>query len=406
MTATLAVTAQSLVRFPELSTVEDGDEYVVGDPATGSFVSLPEIGVTAIKALSADQTVGEAAREVSEIAGEPVDLVEFVETLIESGLVDSVDGRSVRPRTQQFPRRWWTSVRPERARLLFGRTAWTVYLLAALWSAGALLALPDYRPAFEDFMFTPNPAVCLGISLVLGILLAMVHEYWHWLGARAEGVNARTTFSRRAFIVVMQTDLGLMWSLPRRRRLGPLAAGMAFDVTLLGVILALRVANGSGGFLSPLADRFLAALVLSQVLSIVFQCLICLRTDGYLLLSAALGCRNLLETTKLHVRSALVGLKPEQRRRLDDMPARDRQVARWYGPVYVVLMGFLAYVFVNFWLPGLFVVSGWVFYGVGGAPVFSAAFAQAAVPALITVSRFVSPVVIAIRERRRKRAVA
>jgi putative peptide zinc metalloprotease protein len=107
---------------------------------------------------------------------------------------------------------------------------------------------------------------------------------------------------------------------------------MMFDLTLLGTALALRVANGQWAILSPFADRLLAALVRRQAISLMFQSLICLRTDGYLVLSALLGCRDLLQATKLHVRSVLYRLTPAQQARLADSPARDRQVARWYGP--------------------------------------------------------------------------
>jgi hypothetical protein len=99
------------------------------------------------------------------------------------------------------------------------------------------------------------------------------------------------------------------------------------SVDISGAFLALRVANGNWAILSPFADRLLAALVLRQFLSLVFQFLICLRTDGYLLVTSLLGCRDLLETTKLHLCSVLLRLTPAQQAKLADSPARDRQVA-------------------------------------------------------------------------------
>jgi putative peptide zinc metalloprotease protein len=403
MTAPVAVTSTSRVRFPELSIVLDGDEYVVGDPATGQFVSLPPIGVTAIRALDADQTVGEATAEVSAAAGEHVNLVEFVETMIECGLVDSIDGRAVRTVQEHTKQPWWKAVRPERARLFFGRTAWTIYLVATVWAVVALVSFPGYRPAFEDYLFFPNPAISLAFFFVFTLMMAMIHEYWHWLGARALGVDAAITVSRRAFFIVLQTDLGRLWSLPRRRRLGPLAAGMAFDATVLGAALAFRVVNGQIGLLPPLADRFLAALVLSQCMVLVFQMLICLRTDGYLLVSTVLGCRDLRETTKLYVRSVLLRLTPEQAAKLADAPVRDRQVAKWYGPVFVAVVAFVVYWFVNFWLPGVVLSSGWMLYGLLGAPVLSVAFVQAAIPATLLLVEIIVPIYVAIRDRVRAR---
>jgi hypothetical protein len=53
--------------FGELSIVPDGEEFIVGDPANGVFLALPEVGVTAIEQLRSGSTVGEVEVSLAEI---------------------------------------------------------------------------------------------------------------------------------------------------------------------------------------------------------------------------------------------------------------------------------------------------------------------------------------------------
>ncbi|WP_412537814.1 hypothetical protein R8Z50_18305 [Longispora sp. K20-0274] len=396
------VRPDSRVGLPELSIVPDGDEYVVGDPVTGQFVSLPGIGVVAVRALAADVTIAEAAVPVSAAAGEDVNLVEFVATLLECGLVRSLDGVLVGPAAPAGESRWLARIRPERARLLFGPVAWTLYAGALCWSVGVWLVDAQYRPALEDVLFYPDPLVCMAVLFPVATALAMAHELWHWLAARALGVGARISTGRRAFFFVLQTDLAALWSLPRRRRLGPLAAGVAFDSLVLGMCLAVRVAGARWG-IAPLLDRFLAAIVLRQAIVIGWQLLVCVRTDGYLLISTALGCRNLLDTARLHVRSRLWRLTPAQAATLAGTPRHERRVAAWYGPLLVVGVAFLALLFVNYWVPAMAISGAWIGWGIAGAPWGSRAFWEAAVPALVMLVQFLAPAAVVVRDRRRAR---
>ena len=85
------------------SVVEQDDGFVVGNPAEGVFVKLPEIGVTAIEHLRNGHTIGQASQSYSasqEPDSEDVDVLDFTHTLIEVGFVadkSTVSG-SVRPR--------------------------------------------------------------------------------------------------------------------------------------------------------------------------------------------------------------------------------------------------------------------------------------------------------------------
>jgi len=395
----------AIVEFGELTIVPDGDEFIVGDPALGVFLGLPEIGVTAIENLRAGRTVGETAAILTEVAGEDVDLAEFVAGLVEAGLVRSVNGAGALPAAAQTAgRRWIAGVRPERVRWLFGRVAWLCYAACAAWSLGVLVLLPQYRPSFESTLFYPDPAVSIGVIVVVAIVVGSVHEAWHWLAARAEGLSARFAVSRRAFLPVLETDLTQLWSLPRRRRYGPLLAGLAFDFAVLAGCLLLRIAAGPLA-LPPVLDRFLAVVVLIEVIQTGFQCLLFLRTDMYLVVSTALGCQDLLRVTRLFLRGRLTVLSPAQQADLAGAHPRDLRAAPWFALINIAGFGVLAWLLINQWLHATAVMGGWVVFGLAHASVRQAGFWEGLVIAVLLLSQVAWPLAVYLKERRTRGTV-
>ncbi|MFD9939742.1 hypothetical protein ACFWX0_02975, partial [Nonomuraea sp. NPDC059022] len=59
------------VRLRPLSLVEEGEEVLVGDPESGTFITIPAVGGVVISALQRGATTEEAAREAEALAGAP-----------------------------------------------------------------------------------------------------------------------------------------------------------------------------------------------------------------------------------------------------------------------------------------------------------------------------------------------
>jgi hypothetical protein len=397
---TTAIEPDACVGFGELSIVEDGDEFVVGDPAAGIFVSLPKLGVTAIELLRSGRTVAEVTADMAELAGEEVKIDEFVAGLADAGLIRSVNGVPLAAATAGAPARGWiTGVSPQHARLLFGRVAWTFYGLCAVWCVFVQAFLPEYRPSFESILFYPDPALSMVVIAAVAIVAGSLHEAWHWLAARAEGVGVRFAISRRAFLPVFETDLSQLWGTPRRRRYGPLLAGLAFDVMVMAAALTLRIA--AAPVIPSVADRFLAVVVAVQVVAIILQCMICLRTDLYLIVSTALGCQDLLRVTRLYLKGQLWRLSKTQSDLLDAAHPRDRRAAPWFAIAYLAGLGLLTWIFLNLWLPGTAVTGGWIVLGLWHASFTQRTFWEGLMIAVILLSQALLPLALYVKERLR-----
>jgi hypothetical protein len=351
------------VRLRPLSLVEEDAEILVGDPETGTFVAMPMVGGVVIAALRRGATQAEAAREAEAFAGEPVDVLDFVATLRELGFLDEgAEPREEGAEAREPPRRSWVlpAVRP-----LFGRVAWVVYGACAAFDLGVLIALPDLRPHPADDAFVFGD-IGRSILFLYPFTLAVMgaHEVWHWLAARAAGVPARFGVDRRMVFMVFETDLSGLWSVPRRRRYGPLLAGMAFDSAVLACLLAVRLTTEPPSF----ADSLAAAWSFVLVSQLAWQCMLFLRTDLYAVFITATGCRDLWRVKTLLVRRAFGRLGEAQAEELAAADRRDVRVGRWFR--WLWLAGFVAVAawLVAFVLPTLPPVVAWTADGLTGTP--------------------------------------
>jgi putative peptide zinc metalloprotease protein len=338
-TAASAVSGRSKVTLIPLTVVEQDDGYIVGSPEQGTFIKLPPVGVQAIEHLRNGESVEAVSRALSpeppDPSAEDVDVVDFVQTLIELGFVVAVDGAGIEEPTTtgEGPgRRWIPGPRPQRVRWLFSRGAWVLYGSAFIFCLVAEVTLPRYRPHPENFFFLSDPLVSIAILTVVAFILTGAHESFHWMAGSAQGISARFAISRRLYFLVFETDLTQLWSLQKRRRYGPILAGMALDSVVLAASIIARMF---------LADdivwyRLLAAIGILETTSLVWQFCIFLRNDLYLVTSLALGCVNLWRITMLTLKGRVWHLSGAEEAELRSADPRDRMHARWFGALCVV----------------------------------------------------------------------
>ncbi|SCG75222.1 hypothetical protein [Micromonospora coxensis] len=382
---------------------EDEDEYVVGDPATGTFVVVPEVGARLVALFAAGRSVAEAADEVERQTGEPVDALDFVEVLVEAGVID---GRPEDAAAAAAPARYWSVSRiPARlVRPLFGRVAWTGYVAALLATLVMFAAEPSLLPHYEDTFIFPDVVLSLLITNVVVVVLTIVHEVWHALAGAAVGVPSRLRVERRGIFPVLETDLTGLWALPPERRYGPFLAGMAIDSVLLFAAVAPRFAWSRGWIdLPPELVRFLAMVVFSQAVKLAFQTLAYLRTDMYLVMATATGCRNLHQVTRLSLKRRIRRLSAEENTILRHAHDTDLRVSRWYRLLYLAGLIWMIWFAIHFLWPSAKVTFGWAAGVLIGAPLASAYWWEGIALLVFASFNVLLPLGVIVRNRRRTR---
>jgi putative peptide zinc metalloprotease protein len=380
------VTGGDVLAVRPLSVVPEGDEFVVGDPATGVFVVLPAVAVRVIELLREERTVDEVAAEVGD-----VDVADFAGSLVELGFAGEAREEAAAAR-----------VPPAWLRAAFSAPAWIAYAACALGAVVLFALRPGLLPRSSDIFFLDTPVRSLAALTAIMYVLAAAHELAHWLAARAVGVGSRITVSRRLYFVVLEIDLTGLWSLPRRRRYGALCAGMAFDAVVLFPLLLARYGDAEGWWsLGPGAARAVAALAFVEFAAIVSQFWVFARTDCYALLTTATGCVNLFRVNQLMVRRGLRVLGPEQRRELDEAHARDVAVARWFRWVYLAGLVGATWFFVLYFVPATYRLLAWILGSIADAGPASEHFWEALVFGVLVLSPRLLVLGVALRDAHR-----
>lgn len=375
---------------------QDRDEYIIGDPRTGVFFAVPEVGARIARLLADGHSVEQVERILEDEPGESVDVRDFAAALSGSGLLEAV------ARPPYSPGRLLSLI----ARALFSRAAWTAYIVCAIGIPVMFVVEPELLPSFESVYFVPDVVLSLLVANAMAMAGAAVHELWHKLAAVAARVPARVRAGRRAYFLVLETDLTALWSLPRHRRYGPFLAGLAIDAVLTAAALALRLGWSRGWWdPDPLLVRVAGSFVLIQVFRMTFQALAFLRTDLYLVLTTALGARNLHRVANLSLRRGLrLRLKPAEAAELAEAHPRDLSLARWYRILYAFGICWAAWFFVTFAWPSLLVVVEWAAQTLSGTGPGKAEWWEALLLLLIEATFLLYPLTSAVRQRLRGRA--
>lgn len=326
----------SLLDLHDLTIRPEDDQVIVGRLATSAFVALPDVGGQALELLAGGQRVGEAERVLAARHGSPIDLVEFAGNLVDLGFVRAVDGHAVQEGDEVMrPSLPW--LRAEHCRWLFTRPVLAAFVALVAAAAVTLGLRPDLVPGHRDFFWTRSTSLVIAANTAMVLAAVAVHELAHLMAARSLGVPGRFSLGTRLHVLVAQTDVTGLWSVPRRRRYRAYLVGMAWDLSLLScVVLLLAYAPMDG-----VVPALLGALALLLVFGLAGQLQLYMRTDVYFVVADLLRAKNLTEDAGAYLGSwlqrgvARMSRRPRPRDGHQDvlaaLPPRERRAVRLYA---------------------------------------------------------------------------
>jgi putative peptide zinc metalloprotease protein len=377
--------------YAELTVVRDGDGYVLGSLGSADFFAVPLIGGQVVLWLQDGAGIAECGRRAAELAGEPVDVEGFLAGLADAGLLGGGTaqpghGDAAQPGhvgTAQ-PSHGTAGWKRTAGRVTFGPAALGVQGLFAAAGIVAMIVFPRARPTYTDAIAVHVPLLSIVIISVLSMVRGLAHESAHVLAAWAAGVSSRVSISRRMIVIVYQTDLTRLWSVPRRSRAVPLLAGLVFDGASTGLLVLLELTVLRAAPL--LVIHLIRAAIFLSVSAIAFQFLLFMRTDVYALFVLATGCKHLWDTKGAIARNAVRRATAEDLTILNTAGRREVLWARVFLGLYAPGVLFTAWYFAAFGLPAVrkiitnaldAVLSGGLFSPLGAAGAFAFAITAA-----------------------------
>jgi putative peptide zinc metalloprotease protein len=278
--------------------------FIVGSREQNRFLTVPQGKLALIRAvlarLDGTRTVSEIEQDVAAGAGKRVDVAQLCRRLAENGLLADAAASRVRKRhLERFSlklfdlsvERLFTSVE----RLGLGWVAWLAWASVPVAALGGVVAFRDglLGALLDGHVRSGTLAPGLSGSIALVFLSFAGHELAHGVVALRYGVRPRQFEARLYLGLVPLFFLRIpgLYTLRRAERLKVWSAGIAWNVLFASAcLLALQAA-----VIPARARPALLVAALANYSMAVFNLVPFLPTDGYFLLSTALGRHNVRE---------------------------------------------------------------------------------------------------------------
>jgi putative peptide zinc metalloprotease protein len=276
------VSAEQYYVIP-LSVQKDGNDYMVGNAEIGEFYQFPEQGVKIIDMLKSGFSTPAIQARLQEEYQETVDVDGFVEQLTSIGFVHPEDQKlNVQARLEAVAHdsRRTFNVDPRIAKAIFSPPVLLCYLAVITYTGFAAINEPALRINFSAFYVETWRTPFLLLVLTLALVHVAWHEMGHMLAAARHGIKSKYGISNRLWMIVAESDLTGILTLPRAQRYFPMLAGVMVDVlwaSLLTILIKVLLRSNA----SPFAVQLIQALVLDIVISIRWQFDVFVKTDLY-----------------------------------------------------------------------------------------------------------------------------
>lgn len=296
-------TMQSSVKLRSVIIKQDKKNYIVEDQEAREYYEMPPICIDAIQAIEESKSLERIEESLKQkYPQEDVQIVDFVQQLLEMDLIAELDGQEIyRQLTEDI--KTHTNWIPEKAaKLFFNATSVKIYILLTLFNILVFLTQPQLLPHYRDMIVFDAMMFNILTWIFISFILLMIHEIGHLMAVRAQGLPARLGVGHRLFIVVLETEMTDVWSLPSRKRNLPFLAGICFDQTLL---FAALIVQGLFPQATPLLLAIMGVVVIKLFLMMVYQFMFFMKTDIYHVVENVTGCYNLMENSNAWLRRKL-----------------------------------------------------------------------------------------------------
>lgn len=292
------ITLNSRIHLHPLSIQVENGVVIIG--REDQFLELPSEGLDFLGWLDEGLTLAQA-RDRFESCHNPFpadEVFEVINAFLEYDFVATVDGQPIarrraalEPKSDWFPQSW--------AQALFAKPVLIAWMALVVPAALLWVFNPELWPRRSDYFWAEYNSIVVLSAMLIWLLGMPLHELAHWIACRAKGIEATITWTQRlGFFPMSQTVMHNIWAVPRTARFLPLAAGMVWDVLCISVALYLLYFDKSGWLALPwLATKLLKFYILLISMALAAQFWLFSKMDGYFLVSALLGQRNLQSDT-------------------------------------------------------------------------------------------------------------
>ena len=301
--ATLSEHNQARIR--QFSRQPDGEEVVIGN-SSHRFLALPKEAIEVLDLLATGNSMATTRSLYAAKHGELPDIEGLLEALTSKGFLANEAGERPEVDATNSPAiKYHFEKLPESlAKKIFGRTSLSAAALICLAALTAIVLEPSLLPSRRTLEFQHNVTLMLVYIMLLSFATTFVHELAHLVAARSRGVPCRLGIGNRLWILVAETDMTGIWTLPPKKRYLPILAGPLIDLVSVSVLTIVLFANlREWVHLSSTTTQLVRAATMIYLLRLIWQFFFFVRTDLYFVFTTYYRCKNLLEDTQVFLKN-------------------------------------------------------------------------------------------------------
>ncbi len=297
----------STVTFHPYTKQVDEETVVIGRPEQATFLALPIDAVELLEKLAEGSTLKESEVWYESIYDETPDIVDLLLVLEEKGFIVTSNIQKGDADTTVSQVKFHFENLPKRLlNGLWSKQTMLLYTCVILLGCLTLALSPSLWPSYDVLIFDHSLDVNILKLLILTWSLVFVHEMAHLTAAQFMGVNSRLSLGNRMWIIVGETDMSGIWTIPKKKRYLPLLAGMISDlVGLSSIFIILFIAESTTFSLSNSIETWLQITIWTYFFQISWQCYFFLRTDLYYIIANFFQCKNLMNDTQTWMKNQL-----------------------------------------------------------------------------------------------------
>ena len=348
----MRLTAKSRIKFVPLNCHKEKHFYIIGDKLTGNFIKIDRIGYNIYKLLSQGRDIGSAHKIIKKKFGD-YDVIGFANFLLHEHFIADVDGVQIHHHAKKMMHPIFSFIKQRHVKWLFSPFMYMVY--AAFIAVGALIFFSRPFPSYSDLLFDSRYVILIPLSLIISWLLVFLHEIAHNFAAKSFALESAFGVSNRLWYLVATTDVTNVYTLHPKKRNRVYLAGMANDMLIASICLMLLwIADNKIIGISYFLYKILKAVVMMEILGIIWQFFFFIKTDVYYVLESILDIDNLNQKAKLHLKSLFLLNRPHHQ--FHYMEDDEKKIVKIYSIALVCGIALAIWVFAAVNLPIMWVL--------------------------------------------------
>ncbi|WP_174733648.1 hypothetical protein [Mesobacillus harenae] len=286
----------------------DKKNYIVEDLSNDEFYEMPKVCVDAIELINSGFDLEYIEQNLKKThPEEDVNIIEFVKQLADLELIKEINGEAVDRSEGTTSPTGYKWIPPLVGKFFFNKYTAGIHIGLIIVNITLLLINPYLFPHYQDIFIFDLMMENIVVWVLITFLLVLIHEFGHVLAVRAYDFPTKIELGHRLFFVVLETDMTKVWQLPPRKRNQLYFAGIYFDNILLFIALIGQMMP-----LNVVVKALLAIMVFDNVLRILYQFCIYMKTDFYYVLENVTGSYNLMDNGNQYLRKWFPFLPEDQ----------------------------------------------------------------------------------------------